>query len=104
MIGTSFKRLLLPIATACLTACEQRAVVVQSTTSWSGSIGNATQEGAGNARFPITGSGILCWAVQKNTLQGTLTVFGESKGLLFSSKSGKATTNASYGVVTGCIE
>lgn len=95
-----FARLVL--ITCLVTACGERVMVVESDTSWSGSIGNSSRDGFGNEIFPISGSGTWCWAIQKKTRGGYLKAYSRTPSIAGTEKSGEAETNAQFGIVTGC--
>lgn len=87
------------------TACGGPTMVIESDTSWSGSIGgtgsSATYSGSGNREFDLE-SGTTCWSIQKQTRPGRLRAYVKRKTITGSDVEGDATTNAEFGVVSGC--
>lgn len=71
------------------------SIVIESNTTWSGAIGNATVDGSGNRTIHLGKDDIYCCVVQKQTTGGYLRAHiipdGES-----------AETTAAYGVVSVC--
>jgi hypothetical protein len=93
------------VAALALTSCsDPLSVIIESDTTWAGSIGNASYDGSGNGNVDFTGSGLVCWAVQKNTERGRLRVYARRRGLFGPNNFGDATTVAAFGVVSGCSE
>lgn len=90
------KKLLLLIAITLLSGC-QKYVQIESNTSWSGAINNASVDGAGNRDIDIDNSS--CAVFQKETEEGYLTI--KVKGGMFFDGE-EATTTAEYGVVSVC--
>jgi hypothetical protein len=85
-----------------VTACGERVMVVESDTSWSGSIGNSSRDGYGDQILKMSGSGTWCWSIQKQTRGGYLKAYSRTPSITGTEKSGEAETNAQFGIVTGC--
>lgn len=76
-------------------------VVIESTTSWSGAIGNSTYSGNGNDRFTPDYTGDeLTAVIQKKSSSGTLTGKIVQKGMFGDNVLDEATTKAEYGIIT----
>ena len=100
-------RYALLLSLALLTACgAQGTVYVEADTNWSGSIAGVSYDGGpGQSYIRLKGYGVTCWAVQKQTRAGTLTVYAKiDRGITGTETQGKATTSAAFGVVTGCAD
>lgn len=88
-------------------ACDDRELIVESNTSWSGFIdgddAGFSRDGSGNATFEL-GSGTTCWAFQKDSEGGRLRVYAKTREVFGSDRHGDASTTAAYGAVSGCVE
>jgi hypothetical protein len=83
-------------------ACGSRELVIESTTRWSGVIGNNSYESEGNYSVTLEGSGKICWALQKDTQVGYLRAYVKTSGITGSSVDGFGESTARFGTVTGC--
>jgi hypothetical protein len=90
-----------------LCACDGKTLIVESDTSWAGTIGATDVSDQGNAQFDISGStGQVCWTLAKTTSQGTLRAYAKDDTWfgLGSEIDGESTTIAPNGTVTGCAQ
>jgi hypothetical protein len=89
-----------------LLGCGGTKVVVDSDTSWTGSIsGFGDISGRGRAEYELDVGGGSCWSVSKTTEAGTLRVYSKRSEWfgLGEEVSGEATTTAPLGSVAGCV-
>ena len=96
----------LPLLALMLAACGGSHLVVDSDTSWAGSVdGFGPISGQGRAEYDLKDAGRLCWTVSKRTDAGTLRVYSTTSEWfgLGEEISGEAKTNAPLGTVTGCM-
>lgn len=100
------RRLIPVVLMLAFAGCEERTLVVESNTDWDGYItgegGGSSVQGSGNRVFRDFDSGTFCWTFQKDSRAGTLRAYMKTPLLITESKRGDATTNAEFGVVSGC--
>lgn len=90
-----------------VTACGGTTLVVESDTSWSGSVdGYGAISGRLKAEYDLGDAADKCWTVSKATEAGTLRVYARTSEWfgLGDEVSGEATTNQPMGTVTGCVQ
>lgn len=90
-------KLLFILALALIFTGCQKYVHIESNTSWSGAINDASVDGSGNRDIDINNSS--CAVFQKETKEGYLTITVKG-GMFFDGDN--ATTTAQYGVVSVC--
>jgi hypothetical protein len=66
---------------ALLSACSEKDLVIESNTSWRGSVDRVGElSGKGSARYTIKDTqGQICWVFTKTTTAGVLRVYAEDK-------------------------
>lgn len=91
-----------------LAACDGKVLVIESDTSWEGSISyGGPIEGSGNASIDLSDVPTdVCWVVKKTTELGTLRVYLEDENWfgLTDEVDGDQTTSEPEGEVQGCNE
>jgi hypothetical protein len=90
---------------ALLTACGGTTLVVDSDTSWAGSVdGYGSIAGRLRAEYDLNDGAGRCWTVSKTTEAGTLRVYSTTSEWfgLGEEVSGESTTTQPMGSVTGC--
>ena len=99
-------RLLALTAVMVLCACDKTTLVVESDTSWAGSVDGVGQVAdRGGARFELPDAKREnCWELRKTSSAGTLRAYAEDETWfgLGSEVDGEAITTAPNGMVTGC--
>jgi hypothetical protein len=88
-----------------LIGCDQRTLVVESNTSWEGSVDDfGPISGQGNSSIDVgRASRGFCWTIGKRTDAGTLRVFLDDKSTFGVTEfRGEQTTNEPFGEVRGC--
>jgi hypothetical protein len=99
-------RFLAVTAVVLLCACNKTTLVVESDTSWAGSIEGVGQVAdRGDARFELPDlKRESCWELRKTSSAGTLRAYAEDDTWfgLGSEIDGEAVTTAPNGVVRGC--
>jgi hypothetical protein len=99
-------RFLAVTAVVLLCACNKTTLVVESDTSWAGSIEGVGQVAdRGDARFELPDlKRESCWELRKTSSAGTLRAYAEDDPWfgLGSEIDGEAVTTAPNGVVRGC--
>jgi len=89
-----------------LTGCADRTLVVESDTSWAGSVDKVGQvSGQGGTRIELEPSaGHQCWDLHKTTSAGTLRAYVRDKSNFTGTDTeGDMTTTAPDGHATGCV-
>jgi hypothetical protein len=90
-----------------LMGCGGTTLVVESDTSWAGSVeGYGAISGRLKAEYDLGDAAGACWTVSKTTEAGTLRVYAETSQWfgLGNQVSGEATTAQAMGTVTGCVQ
>lgn len=91
-----------------LCGCSGKTLVVESDTSWAGTIDRVgTVAGRGGKEFGLGGlQGEVCWTLAKSTALGTLRAYAKDDTWfgLGSQVDGDAVTTAANGQVTGCAQ
>jgi hypothetical protein len=99
-------RLCLGLILVC--ACSGKTLVVESDTSWSGTIDRlGTVAGRGGREFGLGGlQGEVCWTLVKTTSLGTLRAYARDETWfgLGAEVDGDASTTAPNGQVAGCAQ
>jgi hypothetical protein len=91
---------------ACMMGCGGTTLVVDSDTSWAGSVdGYGTIAGHLKAEYDLPAGGGQCWTISKATEAGTLRVYSKTSEWfgLGNEVSGESTTTQPMGTVTGCV-
>jgi hypothetical protein len=87
--------------------CGGTTLVVESDTSWSGSVdGFGPVAGRFKAEYDLGDASGKCWTVSKATEAGTLRVYSKTSEWfgLGDQVSGESTTTQPMGTVTGCVQ
>jgi hypothetical protein len=90
-----------------LTGCGGTTLVVESDTSWAGSVdGFGAISGRFKAEYELHDADGKCWTVSKTTEAGTLRVYSKTSEWfgLGDQVSGESTTTEPMGTVTGCVQ
>jgi hypothetical protein len=85
--------------------CGGTTLVVDSDTSWTGSVdGYGAISGRLSAEYDLRAGGGQCWTVSKATEAGTLRVYSKTSEWfgLGTEVNGESTTTQPMGTVTGC--
>jgi hypothetical protein len=88
-----------------LCACDKTTLVVESDTSWAGSVGDSQVADRGDQRFELPDAKQeICWSIAKTTSAGTLRAYAEDDTWfgLGSEVDGESATTAPNGKVKGC--
>ena len=88
-----------------LCACDKTTLVVESDTSWAGSVGDSQVKGRDDRRIELANvKEDICWSIAKTTSAGTLRAYAEDDTWfgLGSQVDGESTTTAPSGKVEGC--
>jgi len=96
-----------PAVLALLTGCGGTALVIESDTSWAGSVDNyGAISGQGKAEYDLGDAGRSCWTLAKTTEAGTLRVYSRTSQWfgLGDEVNGESRTSAPMGTVTGCVQ
>lgn len=102
-------RALLPLfAVVALAACDEKHLVIESNTSWEGTITYAGDvSGTGNATVNLSNvPSDVCWTLRKTTVDGTLRAYLQDETWfgLGEEIDGDQTTTEPNGEVRGCNE
>ena len=96
------------LALACLTACpgndRSGVLLIESNTSWEGTVvGQAVHriDGSGNSNFGF-GQGTICWTLKKTTTEGYLRTYTERGTITEPDRDNSDETTAPFGAVDGC--
>jgi hypothetical protein len=92
---------------ALVMGCGGTTLVVQSDTSWAGSVdGYGAISGRLRAEYDLGDGAGRCWTVSKATEAGTLRVYSKTSEWfgLGNEVSGESTTTQPMGTVTGCAQ
>jgi hypothetical protein len=94
------------VALTVLGACRSATLVIESTTSWSGTITEAGKpaykvEGTGNRIFEMP-TDDFCWTLQKQTADGRLYAVAKIPAFLSTDEGGERETFAEFGTVVAC--
>jgi hypothetical protein len=92
---------------AFVAGCGGTTLVVDSDTSWAGSVdGYGAISGRLEAQYDLGDAGKECWTVSKTTDAGTLRVYSKTSQWfgLGDEVSGESTTAQPMGTVTGCVQ
>ena len=95
------------VVLAFLMGCGGTTLVVESDTSWAGTVqGYGTISGRLRAEYDLGDPNGQCWTVSKTTEAGTLRVYSKTSEWfgLGTEVSGESTTTQSLGTVTGCVQ
>ena len=87
--------------------CGGSTLVVDSDTSWAGSVdGYGAISGRLRAEYDLGAGAGHCWTVSKATEAGTLRVYSDRSEWfgLGNEVSGESTTTEPMGTVTGCVQ
>jgi hypothetical protein len=90
-----------------LTACGGTTLVVESDTSWAGTVdGFGPISGRLKAEYDLGDASGKCWTISKTTEAGTLRVYSKTSEWfgLGNQVSGESTTTDPMGTVTGCVQ
>jgi hypothetical protein len=91
---------------ACVMGCGGTTLVVDSDTSWAGTVGGyGAISGRLRAEYDLADAANQCWTVSKTTEAGTLRVYASTSEWfgLGDEVNGEATTTQPMGSVTGCL-
>lgn len=87
---------------------SNRTLIIESNTTWSGSLGAGTSsttiQRSGNYTLNIGSGMTYCWVLQKETQQGSLRAYVTTGSITSSERQGDQTTTASFGVISGCAD
>jgi hypothetical protein len=95
----------IPALAVLVLGCGGTTLVVNSDTSWAGSVaGYGTISGQGSAEYDIESGSGSCWTVSKLTEAGTLRVYAKQSEWfgIGEEVGGEAATTSPLGSVTGC--
>jgi hypothetical protein len=90
-----------------LTGCGGTTLVVESDTSWAGSVdGFGSISGRFRAEYDLGDADGKCWTVSKTTEAGTLRAYSKTSEWfgLGNQVSGESKTTEPMGTVTGCVQ
>jgi hypothetical protein len=90
-----------------LAGCGGTTLVVESDTSWAGSVdGVGAISGSYRAEYDLGDADGKCWTVSKTSEAGTLRVYSKTSEWfgLGDQVSGNSTTTVPMGTVTGCVQ
>jgi hypothetical protein len=101
-----WRALLIPAVVVVLAACDTKELVIQSNTTWDGTItGYGDVAGSGNAVIDLTDApSNVCWTLKKTTSAGTLRAYlaDETWFGLGKEYDGDQTTTEPSGQIEGC--
>ena len=92
---------------ALVMGCGGTTLVVESDTSWAGSVdGYGAISGRFRTEYDLGDAGRSCWTVSKTTEAGRLRVYSKTSEWfgLGDEVSGESTTTQPMGTVTGCVQ
>ena len=92
---------------ALVTGCGGTTLVVESDTSWAGSVdGYGSIAGRFRTEYDLGDADGNCWTVSKTTEAGTLRVYSKTSEWfgLGDQVSGESTTTEPMGTVVGCVQ
>jgi hypothetical protein len=95
------------VVLALLMGCGGTTLVVESDTSWAGSVDRyGAIAGRLRAEYDLGDAAGTCWTVSKTTEAGTLRAYAKTSEWfgLGDEVSGESTTTQANGVVTGCVQ